>query len=141
VKQTPDAIAFAAADDQRNLAVAAMLIENADHAIRVAEGNESVAQNLERKGIAIRRREIRGLHDWQPIPPQRLAHRRLRADAADQLVVLAGEHVRPPDFSFKYLPRKMSIARPIGSVNNNCSLSVGAVPSSGIVRGAAQAKQ
>jgi hypothetical protein len=95
VEQTADAVALAAADHQRSLPMAAMLVENPDGPLGIAEGDELVAADFERKRIAVGRREIRRLQDRKPVAPERLAHRRVAADPTHEFVVLAREHREP----------------------------------------------
>lgn len=86
--------------------MAAMLVEDADDPLRIAEGDKGVAEYFQRKRVAVRLGKIRRLQHRQPVAPQGLPHRRAGADAADQLVILPSEHAEILPVAFR-LPRKM----------------------------------
>src|SRR3546814_10595449 len=80
------------AEQQRCAAVAAMFGERSKGALGVAEHDEAFAANFDRKRDAIGLGQLGREHHRKPIMAERLAHRRVGTDAADQLVIGFTEH-------------------------------------------------
>jgi hypothetical protein len=68
-------------------------LEQPDPARGVAEHNEVFAQQPHTQGSAIRLRQLVRKHDWNPVLADEVAHRRARADARQDVVLLFGGHV------------------------------------------------
>ncbi len=104
VEQTSDPIALASTDDERGLSVTAPFVEYADHSLAVSKRDEAIAHDFQREGITIGRRQVGRLQHRNLVSAQSLAHRRIRADATNQLVVLLGQHSALPRCRY---PRSM----------------------------------
>ena len=70
----------------------AEFVEDADPPLRVAEGDEILAEQGDPQRVAIRLRELFRYGDWVPVPPHDLAHLRVWPNPAKRLVLLVGEH-------------------------------------------------
>src|SRR5205807_6261233 len=81
-----------APEDQRRAAVQAQLVQEAEPAVRVAEGDEALAQDgdLDRRAVGLG--QVTELEGRRPVPPEHPAHRRVGPDPAQSLVLLCGQH-------------------------------------------------
>src|SRR3546814_13153599 len=91
---------------QGNAAVAAIFVENADLSFAVAESDEILTEQLDMDRIAIRVWQLRTQQRGHPEVPHRLAHRRVGAGAAHELIVFCRQNpsvsllnVRDPSWS------------------------------------------
>jgi hypothetical protein len=75
----------------------AELIQDADAAARIAEGDEPLAQDFQAHGRAVRLGDLPGEEGGQPVAAQHLAHGGARPDAGHQLVVFSGQHASLQD--------------------------------------------
>src|SRR6185312_12724404 len=80
-----------AAQNERRAAMRAELVQHADAALAVAEGNEGLAEKAHALRIAIGF-ELVAHQSGNPIAADHASHRRLRPDAAEQFVFLACQH-------------------------------------------------
>ena len=96
VVDAAQAALFVPAEPQRDAAVRAELVEQADPPLGVTEGNESFAEGLYSDWLSVRLCQLAFQQDRHPVAPQHLAHRRSRSRPGDQLVVLATQHAAPP---------------------------------------------
>jgi len=83
---------FVASEEQRSAAVRAVVLDEADFAVAVAERDELLAQHQDADGIAVGRGRLFGEHGRQPVLTEQVAHRGARADATDQLIFFLGQH-------------------------------------------------
>jgi len=65
-----------AAEPQRDAAMRAELVDEADAILAVAKGDQRLAEQLHPHRRAIRRRELVGAERGKPIAPHQIAHRR-----------------------------------------------------------------
>ena len=84
---------FVAAEEQRGAAVRAVVLEQADLAVGIAEGDELFAEQHDAARVAVRLRQLAREQAWQPVLAHQLAHRRAGADATQQLVFFATQHL------------------------------------------------
>src|SRR5205085_8308544 len=83
-----------APEKQRDAAVRAEFVDQADAAVAVAEGDEVFAEEAHPHRRAVGLGDLARQAGGNPIPPHRIAHRRPGSDAGDQLVFLRWQHRR-----------------------------------------------
>ena len=85
-----------APEKERHAAMRAILLDEADAPLGVAEGDEFLAHQLYAHGRAVRFGDLVRQAGGDPIAPHRIAHRRAGADAGDQFVFFRWQHRRIP---------------------------------------------
>jgi hypothetical protein len=78
-----------AAEEQRGGTVRTALVDEADAALRVAEGDQLLAQQLHPHRRTIRRGKLIAEQRRNPITPHELPHRRAGTGPRQQLIVFA----------------------------------------------------
>src|SRR5262249_46899527 len=78
---------------QRDAAMGAKLVDEADPTMGVAERDQAFRQNLGADRRTLRLRYLLRQQKWNPVATEQLAHRRPRTGAADEFVLLAGQHL------------------------------------------------
>ncbi len=78
-----------AAEPQRDAAMGAEFVDEADAVFGIAEGDELLAQQLHPHRRTIRRRQLVGAQRRKPVAPHEIAHRRARAHFGQNLIVFA----------------------------------------------------
>jgi hypothetical protein len=96
VIDTAQAALLVAAEEQPRPAVRAAGVNDADLAIRVAEGHEVFTEHAQAHWRAIRLRQFLGQQHWVPEAADQLAHGRTRAGSRQEFVVAKIEHSTPP---------------------------------------------
>lgn len=81
-----------AAEEQRGLAVRAELAEHADPPVRVAIGDQILAEKPDPDRRAITLDELLGEQGGRPVPPHQLPHRGIALDPREDLVLLLRQH-------------------------------------------------
>src|SRR5690349_12039870 len=77
---------------ERDAAMRAELVHQADAALAVAETNQVFSHQFHPNRRAIRFGNLRNEQEWRPVAPQQLAHQGIRADAAQLIVLLTRHH-------------------------------------------------
>ena len=95
VIEAAQAAFLVAAEEQRGAAVRAAMVDHADPAGAVAEGDQLLAQQHEahRRAVAL---ELRGFERRHPVQPHQLAHRRAGAGPGEFHAFRRGRHGAPP---------------------------------------------
>src|SRR3972149_4343450 len=88
VVDAAQAALLVAAEEEAGAPVRAGLRDEADAAVRVAEGDEILAQDADADGRAVRRRQLGRQEQRQPEAAEERAHGRAGAGAGEKLVVL-----------------------------------------------------
>ena len=86
VIKAAQAVFLVASEKQRRAAMGADVVNEADPALRVAEGDEVFAQQTYAERGTVLLGQVRGLQDGNPVLPHEAAHRRSGADAGEELV-------------------------------------------------------
>ena len=81
-----------AAEPQRGEPVGAVLVQNTDVAIGVAEGDQVLAKQAKADRRTVRLRQLRVEHRGEPVAPKSLAHGGARADLGYLFVLFPCEH-------------------------------------------------
>ena len=92
VIQAAQAALLVAAEGERSAAVQAVLAKNSEAALRVPEDHQVLAEQARSHRRPILVRGLLGHADRQPVAPHDLPHRRAALDAAQQFILLAGQH-------------------------------------------------
>ncbi len=87
-----DAAVGAFAEPQRDAAMRAELVDQADAALGVAEGDQLFAHQLDLDRRTVRLGQLVGEQERRPIAAQQFAHQRAGADAAELLVLFTRHH-------------------------------------------------
>ena len=93
-----DAAFLVAAEPEIGAAMRAILVDDADHAARVAEGEQFLAHHDDLLRRAVGFRQFRRQQHRHPEPAQQFAHSRSRAALGQEFVVFCAEHGCPPEF-------------------------------------------
>jgi hypothetical protein len=87
VVDAAQAIFLVAPEEERRAAVRAVRAQQADASLRVAKGDEVLAERAHAHGRAVGRRQLGADQDRLPVLAHQVAHRRARPDARQKLVV------------------------------------------------------
>ena len=87
---------FVPTEKERRPTMRAVVGQQTDSAIRVAERNQVFAKQAHPQRIRVWLRKLVRQQRWHPVAPQRIAHRCAWPHTRDQLIVLTLEHVSPP---------------------------------------------
>jgi hypothetical protein len=87
-----DAPLFVSAKEERRATVGAIVLNQPGLAVRVAEGDELLAEQQDPHGVAVGGRQLGGEHGGDPVFPHQVAHGGPRPNARDELVVFFAEH-------------------------------------------------
>jgi hypothetical protein len=79
-------------EEQVGPLVRAVLGDNADVAVRIAEGDELVAQKLQTDRWCIRRRNFGRLERRQPVAPRQVVHGRTPTGSRESFVLFSSPH-------------------------------------------------
>src|SRR5262249_62196508 len=85
---------FVATKKQRGATVRTILLQKPDVALRIAKGDQILAQQPDAHRQAIWLGDLAAEQSWDPISAHRVAHRGAWAHPGDQLVFLARQHSR-----------------------------------------------
>jgi hypothetical protein len=90
--------------------VRTVFAEHAEAPIRVAEGDQVLAEEAQANGCAVRFRQLLGEGGGNPVAAHELTHRRIALDAAQEFVFLLGQHGVPPKGSVALIDRLSSLS-------------------------------
>ena len=76
------------------------LVEQAESPVRITEGDQAFAEDLDLDGLAVRLSHLAFEQDGHPVAAQDLAHRRPGPRPGDQLIVFSAQHARPPRWCY-----------------------------------------
>jgi len=107
VVDAAQAALLVAGQPERGAAMRAKFVDESHAAAAVAEGDKVLAQQPHPDRRSVRLRQLAGHGRRHPVAAQRFAHRRPRADAGDQFIVLRGKH--------RFAPFSLQLRR-LGSV-------------------------
>src|SRR6267143_4042609 len=83
-----------APEPQRHAAVGAELVDQADSALRIAEGDQLLSEQFHANGRAVALRQLPVEQRGYPVAPEQLTHRRAGIRAGKETVHLGGQHDR-----------------------------------------------
>src|SRR5205823_9522915 len=92
VVHATQAALFVTREEQRGAAVWAVVLEQPDLALRVAEGDQLFAEQQDTHRVAVGSWQLAREHGWHPVLAHQRAHRRPRSDAGNQLIIFLAEH-------------------------------------------------
>ena len=95
VIQAAQAAFLIAAEGERRAAMRAVLVEHAELAVAVAEDDQVFAHEPRLHRRAVLLRDFLRQADRQPVAAHDAAHRRRAFDAAEELVLVLGQHAGP----------------------------------------------
>ena len=120
-----DAAFLVAAEPEIGAAMRAILVDDADHAAGVAEGEQFLAHDDDLFRRAVGLRQFRGQQHRHPEPAQQFAHSRPRTALGQELVVFGAEHRASSGICFAF---GRAWRRPTRSVNAALRLHTGRSP-------------
>ena len=96
VVDAADAGLLVATEEEAGAPVGAVVVDEADGAGGVAEGDEVLAEQADADGVGVGAWELAGHEGRDPVLPHELAHSGAGANPGEGLVVLLREHCGPP---------------------------------------------